>query len=127
VRCPATDAKPSAHVSPTVTCFDRVAHEENEPPIGLVSEVCFMATASAERASELGWTRGASAETWRQDAVRPAIYQDFLTITEKKDGRQDAPTLPSPASGGGILKARVCRRGREERRGSVDVARSDDQ
>jgi len=39
VRCLATDAQPSAHVSPTVTCFDRVAHEDDEPPIGLVSEV----------------------------------------------------------------------------------------
>ncbi|HEV2014422.1 MAG TPA: hypothetical protein VGR77_11160 [Candidatus Dormibacteraeota bacterium] len=35
----ATDAQPSADVSPTVTSFDRVAHEENDPPIGLVPEV----------------------------------------------------------------------------------------
>ncbi len=39
VRCLATGAQPSAHVSPTVTCFDRVAHEDNKPPIGLVPEV----------------------------------------------------------------------------------------
>jgi hypothetical protein len=39
VRRLASDAQPPADVSPTVTAFDRVAHEENEPPIGLVPEV----------------------------------------------------------------------------------------
>ncbi len=39
VRRLATDAQPSADVSPTVASFDRVAHEENEPPISLVPEV----------------------------------------------------------------------------------------
>jgi hypothetical protein len=34
-----TDAEPAADVSPTVTSFDRVAYEDDEPPIGLVSEV----------------------------------------------------------------------------------------
>ena len=39
VRCLATGAQPSAHVSPAVTSFDRVAHGESDPPIGPVAEV----------------------------------------------------------------------------------------
>jgi len=39
VRRLAADAKPSAHVSPAMTCFDRIAHNENEPSISLVPEV----------------------------------------------------------------------------------------